>query len=217
MGEAATASAASLRRLQLLHRGVVGSRTSRTAAVGMANGQKVCAGFAKLSPAGWRERGELVVPGTAHPSPDVAKGPSVPRGHINGVQWCQREAVPSSCPTVPSFPGRISGVVWPEAGDPEVWCPGRATAVSLSSSSSCRAAHPPWASLLREHRVCGIPPALWAERAISWPGRVVRSLVTKGSSDSCEASGSARENLQVLTPACGRPGSGGYVSKLGKD
>lgn len=64
MGEATTASAASLRRPRPPHHGVVGSCTPGTAAVGMANGEKVCTGFAKLSPARGRVRGELSAPST---------------------------------------------------------------------------------------------------------------------------------------------------------
>lgn len=127
MGEAATASAASLRRHQLLHCDAVGLRTPRMAAVGMAHGQKVCAGFTKLSPAGWRMRDELVAPGTAHPSPEVPKALLCPGTTSTGHGGVSARPFPPS----PSIPGGISDVVRPEAGDLEVWRLGRAAAVSL--------------------------------------------------------------------------------------
>lgn len=46
-----------------------------------------------------------MVPGTAYPSPEVAKAHLCPRGHSNRKRWCQRGAIPSSCPVVPSLPG----------------------------------------------------------------------------------------------------------------
>jgi len=72
----------------------------------MANGKKVCAGFAEFSPAHRTAKGgKSVVPGTAHPSPEAAKAGQSPRGHSNRKRWCQCGAIPSSSPVVLSFLG----------------------------------------------------------------------------------------------------------------
>lgn len=213
MGEAATASAASLHRPRPPHRGTVGSCPPGTAAVGLANGEKVCTGFAELSPArgsrgaSWRHPAPLILP-LRQQRPICA-----PRATATGSRGASAGPFPPAAPRCHrSF---LAGRVALSGLRQGTQKPGARAGRPLSLWWQRAAGlHMPLQALpLPERWGCSAPPASWAEGPISQPGGAAWTSVAEGSSDSREASGSGGTNLRVPVSACGRPGSGWVLFK----
>lgn len=137
MGEAATASAASLRHPWPPCRARMGLCAPGPAAVGLANGKERSA-LALLSfpPPGGKVRGESAAPGTARPSPEVAEACLCPWGRSSRKRWGRSLQLPRGA----VIPG-MTGIVQHGAGDLRVWCLGR-TASLPRVAVCCQAAHP---------------------------------------------------------------------------